>query len=137
MLYPIELRVPTAPVYRVFSSRQYAGPTVGLDGRTRLFLGYWGNFRRLKLNEPGADRDMMMPASVLSYVRAQPFRPFRIHMASGKSFDVRHPEMVRVGRTNVLVFSFVSDQPEVFDEWQSVSLMLMETISDLEAPVSS
>ena len=80
---------------------------------------------------------MMTPASVNSYMRAEPFRPFRIHMASGKTFDVRHPEMARVGRTNLLVFSFVSDQPEVFDEWQSVSLMLMESISHLEVPVSS
>lgn len=79
---------------------------------------------------------MMTPQSVLGYVKAEPFRPFRIHIASGKTFDVRHPEMVRVGRSNLLVFSFVSDQPEVFDEWQSVSLMLMESISHLEAPIS-
>jgi hypothetical protein len=80
---------------------------------------------------------MMNPTSVLNYVKAQPFRAFRIQLASGKTFDVRHPEMVRVGKTNLLVFSFVSDQPEVFDEWQSVSLMLMESISHLESPVTS
>jgi len=80
---------------------------------------------------------MMTPASVLRYVRAEPFRPFRIHMASGKTFDVRHPEMARVGRANLLVFSFVSDQPDVFDEWQSVSLMLIESISHLDTPVAS
>ncbi len=79
---------------------------------------------------------MMTPPSVLNYVKAEPFRPFRIHMASGKTFDVRHPEMVRVGKSNLLVFSFASDQPEVFDEWESVSLMLMESISHLETPVS-
>lgn len=79
---------------------------------------------------------MMPPASVLTYVKAAPFRPFRVRMASGKVFDVRHPEMVRVGRTHLLVFSFVSDQPRVFDEWQSVSLTLMESISHLESPVS-
>jgi hypothetical protein len=80
---------------------------------------------------------MMNPASVNNYVKAEPFRPFRISMASGKTFDVRHPEMVKVGKTNLLVFSFVSDQPDVFDQWESVSLMLMETISHLESPVSS
>ena len=80
---------------------------------------------------------MMTPASILTYVRAEPFRPFRIHMASGRTYDVRHPEMVKVGKTNLLVFSFVSDQPEVFDEWQSVSLMLMESIAHLELPVHS
>ena len=80
---------------------------------------------------------MVTPPSLLNYVRDQPFRPFRIHLASGKTFDVRNPEMVKVGKTNAIVFSFVSDQPEVFDEWQSVSLMLMESISHLEVPVAS
>jgi hypothetical protein len=80
---------------------------------------------------------MTTPPSVLTYVKAEPFRPFRIHMASGKRFDVRRPEMVRAERTNLLVFSFVSGQPEVFDEWQSVPLMLMESITHLESPVSS
>ncbi len=80
---------------------------------------------------------MMTPATVLNSVKLEPFRPFRIQMASGKTFDVRHPEMVKVGKSNLIVFSFVSDEPEVFDEWQSVSLMLMESISDLEAPMTS
>lgn len=79
---------------------------------------------------------MMTPQAVLTYVKAAPFRPFRMHMASGKTYDVHHPEVVRVGRSNLLVFTFVSDQPDVFDEWQSVSLMRMETISHLEAPVA-
>jgi hypothetical protein len=83
---------------------------------------------------------MMNPASVnnyVKYVKAEPFRPFRISMASGKTFDVRHPEMVKVGKTNLLVFSFVSDQPDVFDQWESVSLMLMESISHMESSISS
>ena len=79
---------------------------------------------------------MMTPASILSYVRAEPFRPFRVHMASGKTFDVRHPEMIKVLKTNVLVFKSTGDSPEIPDEWESVSLMLMESISHLEVPVS-
>jgi hypothetical protein len=55
--------------------------------------------------------EMITYQRVLDYVRAEPFRPFRIHMASGRTFDIRHPE---------------------FD---SVSLMLIESISHLEAPV--
>jgi hypothetical protein len=30
-------------------------------------------------------------------VTAEPFRPFRIKMASGQSFDIRHPEMILSG----------------------------------------
>ena len=79
---------------------------------------------------------MITPQNVLSYVKAEPFRPFRIHIASGRSFDVRHPEMVRVGRSNLLVFSFVGENADVFDEWESVSLMLTESVSHLDAPVT-
>jgi len=79
---------------------------------------------------------MMTPPTINGYLKAEPFRPFRIHMASGRTFDVRHPEMVRLGRSNLLVFSFVSDQLDVFDEWQSVSLMLIEHIAHLETSIA-
>jgi hypothetical protein len=76
------------------------------------------------------------PQEVLRYVRRIPFRPFRIHMVSGRTFDVRHPEMVRVGRRDLLIFKFVADTPEVYDDWDAISLLLIESISYLEAPVA-
>ena len=79
---------------------------------------------------------MMTPTSLLTYVKAAPFRPFRIHIASGRTFDVRHPEMVKVGKSHMIVFYSVGETPEVFDERESVSLMLTESISHIEAPVS-
>jgi hypothetical protein len=78
---------------------------------------------------------MMTPSSVLGYTWAQPFRPFRIHMASGRTFDVHHPEMIKVLKSNVLVFTATGDTPEIPDDWESVSLMLTESISHLETPV--
>lgn len=78
---------------------------------------------------------MMTPQSVLGYVKAEPFRPFRLHMASGRTFDVRHPEMVKVLKSNILVFRSTSETAEIPDEWESVSLMLAESVSHLEQPV--
>jgi hypothetical protein len=78
---------------------------------------------------------MMAPQTVLGYVKAEPFRPFRLHMASGKTFDIRHPELIKVLRSHVLVFKPTDDTPEIPEEWESVSLMLTESISHLEAPV--
>ncbi len=72
---------------------------------------------------------MMTPPTVLGYIRAQPFRPFRIHMASGRTFEIRHPEMVKVQRSSLLVFSSVGDTPSESIEWETVSLMLTESIS--------
>ena len=75
---------------------------------------------------------MMTTKEILRYLRAEPFRPFRIHMASGRTFDIRHPEMVRVGRSDLVVFSLVTDEPGVHDDWDTVSLLLIESISHLE-----
>ena len=79
---------------------------------------------------------MIPPNDLKSYLKAQPFCPFRIHMASGESFDVRHPEMVRGGRNSIVLFTFVSNDPKIYDRWETVSLMLMEHISLLDATVS-
>ena len=79
---------------------------------------------------------MMTPSSILTYVKAAPFRPFRIHTASGRTFDVRHSEMVKVLKTHLLVFYSVGETFDIVDEWESVSLMLIESISHIEAHVS-
>ena len=34
---------------------------------------------------------------------AQPFRPFRLVMSSGQAYEVRHPEMAMLTRTDMLV----------------------------------
>ena len=80
---------------------------------------------------------MLSVSQLLTYVKAQPFRPFRLHMASGQTFDIRHPEMVKVGNGFLLVFSFVPGAPEVVEQWETVSLMLIESISHVDLPVKS
>ena len=79
---------------------------------------------------------MVPPQDILGYLRAAPFRPFRIHIASGKTFDIHHPEMVRVGRGSLIIFSFVSDDPEIYDRWDTVSLMLIENLTHTEVPAA-
>ena len=79
---------------------------------------------------------MITAHEVLSYLKAQPFRPFRLHMASGRTFDVRHPELVRVAKNHLILFSMSSDDPEVADRWEMIGHILIKSISFLEAPVS-
>ena len=78
----------------------------------------------------------MTPQEVLNYLQVQPFRPFRIRMNSGRTFDIRHPEMVRVGKRDLLIFTFVSDSPHVYDRWENVALLLIESLAPLEASVA-
>ncbi len=75
---------------------------------------------------------MLSPQTVLGYVKAEPFRPFRLHLASGRTFDVRHPEKIKILKSSVLVFKTSGDASDLPDEWESVSLMLTKSISHLE-----
>jgi hypothetical protein len=75
---------------------------------------------------------MIIPQAMNDYVKAEPFRPFHIHLASGRTFDIRHPEMIKVLKSYLLIFKNTSDEPGIPDEFESVSLMLTESISHLE-----
>jgi hypothetical protein len=76
---------------------------------------------------------MMTARKVVEYVAAEPFRPFRIRVASGYAFEIRHPEMILVRRTSVRVYTATgADQNE---RWHDASLMLMETIEPHDTPV--
>jgi hypothetical protein len=54
----------------------------------------------------------------------------------GQTIDIRNPEMVRVGRGVLIIFSYVSDDPDIFDRWDTVSLMLIENLTHVEAPAA-
>jgi hypothetical protein len=40
---------------------------------------------------------------------ARPFRPFRLVMSSGQTYEVRHPEMAWLTRTSILVGIDIAD----------------------------
>ena len=80
---------------------------------------------------------MLAPNTVRDYVKAQPFRPFRVHTASGQDYEDRHPEMIKILKNYVLIFSSGGDTPEFPDEFHTVSLMMAESISHLETRVGS
>ena len=77
----------------------------------------------------------MAPRENLNYLHAQPFRPFRILLNSGGTLEICHLEMVRIGIRDLLIFTFVSNSPDVYDRWENVSLLLIESLAPLEAPV--
>ena len=75
---------------------------------------------------------MLAPRIVLDYVTAEPFLPFQMHMASGRTFEVGHPEMIRVGRSSVTVYMRPEGESTTAERWQEVSLMLLESIEPLD-----
>jgi hypothetical protein len=40
---------------------------------------------------------------LLEALQARPFRPIRLYVSDGGTFDIRHPEMLMVGRGDAIV----------------------------------
>jgi hypothetical protein len=74
----------------------------------------------------------MSSTKIAEYLSAEPFQPFRIKMVSGQTFDIRHPEMIMVGRSSVRVYKASDADPDGPPRWWDVSLTLMEMIEPIE-----
>jgi len=76
----------------------------------------------------------MRADDLLTWTRTTPFVPFRIRLNSGRTFDIRHPEMLRVGRSAVNIYTFAGEPADPYERMEMVSLVLIESIEPLEAP---
>ena len=77
---------------------------------------------------------MLSYQKIGKYLTAEPFRPFRIQLTSGRAFEIRHPEMIAVGKTTMFIYTYLSDNEEEAKERQvEVSLLLTESIELLDA----
>ena len=76
---------------------------------------------------------------IARFIGAEPFRPFRITLSSGRTIDIRHPEMVEAGPASMTIHTFWSDNPEDAKEhYIRVSLLLTESVEPLDtAPARS
>ncbi len=76
----------------------------------------------------------MRPADVLEYLRKAPFVPFRIHVTDGKIYEIRHPELVKVGMTKADIYFPKDDSPHaVVLRHETVALVHMVRMEPLEA----
>jgi hypothetical protein len=79
----------------------------------------------------------MRPDDLITWLRAVPFVPFRIRLNSGRSFDIRHPEMLRVGRSRVNIYTFAGEPTDPYERMEMVSLLLIESVEPVEASRSA
>ncbi len=76
---------------------------------------------------------MITMQRLVRYLAAEPFRPFRISMASGQVFEIRHPEMISVGRSTAHIYTFMSEDHDQAKQGEhEVSLLLMGSIEPLD-----
>jgi hypothetical protein len=64
-----------------------------------------------------------------------PFRPFRICMNRGRAYDIRHPEMLKVGRSYVNIFSYSGAPEDPHERMEMMGLLLIERIEPIESSI--
>ena len=67
---------------------------------------------------------VMRPEDIRQFLRQEPFRPFRLTLTDGRTYDIRHPELVAIGRSSLFIGFPRQDDPEpVYDDYLIVSLL--------------
>jgi hypothetical protein len=64
----------------------------------------------------------MAPNDIRNLLKTQPFVPFRMCLSDGQTYDVRHPELVWVGLSALMLgFPAQPDSP-FFERWTQIAL---------------
>ena len=63
-------------------------------------------------------------------LQTRPFRPFLVHLPSGRVHEVRHPELVHLTGTSALICTPVENQPPTYIE--RFNLVDFRHIADIE-----
>lgn len=81
----------------------------------------------------------MRAAEMLEYSRQSPVEPFRIRVTDGTIYEIRHPELMKVGMTKADIYFPKDDEPHsVVLRLESVALVHMIRIEPIEqTPVAA
>lgn len=79
----------------------------------------------------------MRPEDILELLRVRPFRPFRIALSDGQRFEVRHPELAMVGRSQVVIGIPDTEGPEgTFERTVNCALLHITTTEWIDGGVA-
>lgn len=78
----------------------------------------------------------MSARDIVTLKKAEPFRPFRIHMASGRTFEIRRPEMIQVGLYDVIVFEHNRQDKRIYESFKMLGMQRMKSIELIDTPVA-
>jgi hypothetical protein len=73
--------------------------------------------------------------SIHEWMRKRPFQPFRLSTSSGESYDVRHPEMAMLTRTELLIG--VAERRGFPSRYRAVSLLHITAVEPLDSTAAA
>ncbi len=77
---------------------------------------------------------MYSAEDIQARLRQKPFQPMRIIVSEGLRYDIHHPDLVFVGRRDIMIGSPAKDNPSVYDQVTRVALVHVVALEDI--PVS-
>jgi hypothetical protein len=66
-------------------------------------------------------------------LNTRPFRPFRLVMSSGQDYEVRHPEMAMLTKTDILVGLDEDEEMHVPSRFKICSLLHVTAVEPIES----
>jgi hypothetical protein len=69
--------------------------------------------------------------------RRQPFEPFRVVLTTGATYDIRHPDLILVGRRSAVIGLTNEPSGTVYDRTMKVDLLHVVGIEELASPPPS
>ena len=77
---------------------------------------------------------MYTAEDIQARLRAKPFKPLRIIASEGLQFDVHHPDLVFLGRRDLMIGFPGPDNPSVYDRVTRVAMVHVVALEDLPVP---
>jgi hypothetical protein len=74
------------------------------------------------------------PEDLLAHLRKQPFEPFRIRMVDGAAYQIRHPDVVLVGRRTITLGLARSGEPRLpYERTETAALLHITRLEPIES----
>ena len=79
----------------------------------------------------------MAPEELRDVLRTQPFQPFRLVMTDGQAYEIRHPDLMMVGRRSAIVGLPGQPGRTFYERTVQVDLLHVIRLEPLEAAPSA
>ena len=75
----------------------------------------------------------MRPEDIRGFLQQSPFRPFRVTLTDGRTYEVRHPELAMVWRSTIAIgLPAPTETNPVYDKLVTVSLLHVMQVEPCE-----
>lgn len=75
---------------------------------------------------------MFRAEDIQKRLHERPFKPFRIVGSEGLSFDIRHPDLVFVGRHDLMIGTPDKKTPTIYDQVTRLALVHVVALEDVQ-----